>query len=129
LSLILHPCYTAPKLAWHPFWNAPVFMPSFFPESSICLLCTLQFPLDYLISFVMGGAARAGQLSSFMHLSGLSRTIKFLYALAPPSPTVWSLKPPSWAHVHKTTCDLYSPVHNVLDACLSITWASGRGCV
>jgi hypothetical protein len=25
------------------------------------------------------------------------------------------------------TYDLYSPVHNVLDACISITWGSGRG--
>ncbi len=25
------------------------------------------------------------------------------------------------------TNDLYSPVHNVLDACISITWESGRG--
>ncbi len=25
------------------------------------------------------------------------------------------------------TCDLYSPVHNVLDACIYITWGSGRG--
>ncbi len=25
------------------------------------------------------------------------------------------------------TCDLYSPVHNVLDGCVYITWGSGRG--
>jgi hypothetical protein len=25
------------------------------------------------------------------------------------------------------TYDLYSPVHNVLDACISITWGSGSG--
>ncbi len=25
------------------------------------------------------------------------------------------------------TYDLYSPVHNVLDVCISITWGSGRG--
>jgi hypothetical protein len=25
------------------------------------------------------------------------------------------------------TCDLYSPVHNVLDGCIYITWGSGRG--
>ncbi len=24
------------------------------------------------------------------------------------------------------TYDLYSPVHNVLDACISITWGSGK---
>jgi hypothetical protein len=56
--------------------------------------------------------------------------IKFLYAPAPPYPTVWALKPPSWALEHKITyalSDLYSPVHNVLDACIPITWASGRG--
>jgi hypothetical protein len=39
-----------------------------------------------------------------MQLSGPSRVIKFLYAPAPPSPTVWALKPPSWALAHKTTC-------------------------
>jgi hypothetical protein len=35
--------------------------------------------------------------------SGPSRVIKFLYAPAPPPPSVWALKPPSWALVHKTT--------------------------
>ena len=33
--------------------------------------------------------------------------IKFLYAPASPHPTVWALKPPSWALVHKTT---YAPM-------------------
>jgi hypothetical protein len=45
--------------------------------------------------------------------------------------TVWALKPPSWALVHKIIYapmgGLYSPVHNVLDACITITLASGRG--
>jgi hypothetical protein len=53
------------------------------------ILCTLQFSSWFLISFVMEG-------------SGSSRAIKFLLHLPPP-PTVWSLKPPSWALVHKTT--------------------------
>ncbi len=39
----------------------------------------------------MGGSAREGWLSSFMHLSGPSRVIKFLYAPAPLPPTVWAL--------------------------------------
>jgi hypothetical protein len=82
------------------------------------ILCTLP------LSFVTGGAARVGQLSSFMHLSGQSRAIKFLYAPTPPPPTVWALKPSLWALVPKTT---YTPMHNVLDACISITWESGRG--
>jgi hypothetical protein len=43
-----------------------------------------------------------------MHLSSPSRAIKFLYAPAPPHPTVWALKPPSWALVHKTT---YAPMN------------------
>jgi hypothetical protein len=55
----------------------------------------------------MGGAARAGGLSSFMHLNGLSRVIRFFYAPAPPPSTVWALKPPSWSLVHKTT---YAPM-------------------
>ena len=54
-----------------------------------------------------GGAACEGLLSSIMHLNGPSRAIKFLYAPAPPPPTVWALKPPSWALVHKTT---YAPM-------------------
>jgi hypothetical protein len=65
-----------------------------------------------------------------MHLSGQSRVIKFLYSPAPPPPTVWDLKPPLWASCaknHLCTYDLYSPVHNVLDACISITWGSGGG--
>ena len=39
--------------------------------------------------------------------SGLSRANKFLYAPAPPPPSVWALKPPLWALVHKTT---YAPM-------------------
>jgi hypothetical protein len=39
--------------------------------------------------------------------SGPSRVNKFLYAPAPPPPSVWALKPPSWAFVHKTT---YAPM-------------------
>jgi hypothetical protein len=42
----------------------------------------------FLMRFVMGGTALAGQLSSLMHLSGPSRVIKFLYAPALPPPTV-----------------------------------------
>ncbi len=68
----------------------------------------------------MGGAARARLLSSFMHLSGPSRVIKFLYAPERPeqggyvplcpcssTPSVWALKPPTWSLVHKTT---YAPM-------------------
>jgi hypothetical protein len=50
------------------------------------ILYTLQLSLD----FVMGG-------------SGLSKSNKLLNAPAPPPPSVWALKPPSWALVHKTT--------------------------
>ncbi len=45
----------------------------------------------------VGGGGGSGGLSFFMHLSGPSRAIKLLYAPAPPPPTVWALKPPSWA--------------------------------
>jgi hypothetical protein len=38
-----------------------------------------------------------------MGVSGPSRANKFLYAPAPPPPSVWALKPPLWALVHKTT--------------------------
>jgi hypothetical protein len=39
--------------------------------------------------------------------SGPSRANKFLYASAPPPPSVWALKPPTWAFVHKT---IYAPM-------------------
>jgi hypothetical protein len=39
--------------------------------------------------------------------SGPSRAIKFLYAPAPPPPSVRAPKPTSWALVHKTT---YAPM-------------------
>jgi hypothetical protein len=39
--------------------------------------------------------------------SGPSRANKFLYAPAPPPPSVWALKAPSWSLVHKTT---YAPM-------------------
>ncbi len=42
-----------------------------------------------------------------MGRSGPSRANNFLYAPAPPPPSVWALKPPSWALVHKTT---YAPI-------------------
>ncbi len=60
------------------------------------ILCTggaYYVPYTFLlisISFVMWGELP-------------SRAIKFLYAPAPPSPTVLVLKPCSWALVHKTT--------------------------
>ncbi len=58
------------------------------------------------------------------------RANKFLYAPAPPPPSVLALKPPSWALVHKTT---YSPMIYT-SLCIMfwmraypITWAGGRG--
>jgi hypothetical protein len=45
----------------------------------------------------MDGGVGAGQLSSFMHLSGPRRAIKFFYTPASPLPKVWALKPLSWA--------------------------------
>ncbi len=36
-----------------------------------------------------------------------SRAIKFLYAPAPPPPTLWALKPTLWAFVNNTT---YAPM-------------------
>ena len=67
----------------------------------------------------------------FMHLSGPSRAIKFLYAPAPPPSTLWTVwapKPPSWALVHKTTyAPMYRPVHNVWDTCISILGQVGGG--
>jgi hypothetical protein len=39
--------------------------------------------------------------------SGPRRANKFLYAPAAPPPSVWALKPPLWALVHKTT---YAPM-------------------
>jgi hypothetical protein len=57
--------------------------------------------------FCNWGAARAWRLSSFSHLSGPSRVMKFLYAPAPPPPTLWAPKPPSWSLVHKT---IYAPM-------------------
>ena len=67
---------------------------------------------------------KQGELSSFIHL-----------LLHPP--TVWALDLPTIHPVKVTkglvcisnlcTYDLYSPVHTVLNACISITWGSGRG--
>ncbi len=64
--------------------------PSFYyePEAHILYLTVVS---GFLISFVMGGAARAGWTSSFMHL-----------LLQPPQYGPWHL-PHAWAFVHKTT--------------------------
>ncbi len=75
----------------------------FIPEAHIMYLTVFS----WFLSFVIGEAARAGRLSSFMHLSGPSRAIKFIYAPAPPTPTVWALKPFSRALVDNTT---YAPI-------------------
>jgi hypothetical protein len=70
-----------------------------------------------LISFVLvGGGGRAGRLSSFMHL------LPTPHSMGPETSLVGSC-----AENHLCTCDLYNPVHTVLDAFISITWASGRG--
>ncbi len=47
----------------------------------------------FLISFFFWGGGG----------SGPSRANKFLYAPAPPPPSVWALKPPSWALLQQTT--------------------------
>ncbi len=79
----------------------------------------------FLIKFAMGGgggrAARAGRLNYFMHLLPHH-----------PRPTVWALKPPSWALVQKTTSApmIYTALCIMFwmrAYCISITWASGRG--
>ncbi len=62
------------------------------PEAHIMYLTVGSW---FLISFVMGGGG------------GPSRANKFLNAPAPPLPSVYALKPPSWALVHKTT---YAPI-------------------
>jgi|688.fasta_scaffold290072_1 hypothetical protein len=83
----------------------------------------------FLISFIMGGAAWAGRLSSFMHLSGRAGGLGFFmhllpnpHSMGPETSVVGSC---NWNHL--CTYDLYSPGHNVLDAWISIIWASGRG--
>jgi hypothetical protein len=55
----------------------------------------------------------------------------FLGLLDPdPDPLVRGMDPdPSILEHNNYLCtyDLYRPVHNVLDVCISITWGSGRG--
>ncbi len=69
------------SLAW---WG---LRPFYTPEEHIMYLPVVSW---FLISFVMGG-------------NGPSRANKFLYGPAPPPPSAWTLKPPSWTFVHKTT--------------------------
>ncbi len=72
---------------------------------TIILYLTVSF--WFLISLVLGGggrgAAPAGWLNSFMHLSGPSRAIKFLFAPAPPPPHSMGPETSIVAFVHKTT--------------------------
>jgi hypothetical protein len=96
------------------------------PEAHIMYLTVYS---SFLISFVLGGIGPSRVIKFLMHLSGPSRVIKFLYSPAPPPPTVWALDLPT-IHPVKVTRGLVcikQPVHNVLDACISITWGSGRG--
>ncbi len=78
------------------------------PEVHIMYLTVTSW---FLISFVVGG-------------SGPRRAIKFLYAPASPPHTVWALKPPSRALVHKTT---YAPlIYTVLFKFFVPKWHSHR---
>ncbi len=65
------------------------------------VLCTLYGAVDFSIvpsEGLYGWGAGAGRLSSFMHLSGPSwAKVPLCIAPALPPPTVWALKPPSWA--------------------------------
>jgi hypothetical protein len=86
--------YFAILCSWSgSFWAPRIRIRNYFyaPEAHIIYLTVVSW---FLISFVMGG-------------SGSNRANKFLYAPAPPSLSVWALKPPSWALVHKTT---YAPM-------------------
>jgi hypothetical protein len=55
--------------------------------------------------------------------------IKFLYAPAPPPPTVWALKPPSWVLVHETTCAPMFYTALCIMFSMHITWPSWKGLV
>jgi hypothetical protein len=46
------------------------------------------------------GESGPSRAIKFLHLNSPSRAIKYLYAPAPQPPTVWALKPPSWALVY-----------------------------
>ncbi len=72
-----------------------------------------------------GGDAQAGRSSSFMHLSCPSRAIKFLYSPAhlPHSMGHETFLVGSCTLKYLCTYDLCSPVYNVLDVCISVTWA------
>jgi hypothetical protein len=55
--------------------------------------------------------------------SGPSRANKFLYVSAHPPPSVWALKPPLWALVHKTT---YVPM--IYTALCIMFWMRDKMC-
>ncbi len=86
--LLIHPQPDVVRHWGRNQWRAEVFTNFKFyaPEAHIMYLTVVSW---FLISFVMRG-------------SGPSRAIKLLYAPAPPPPSVWTLKPPWWALVHKT---------------------------
>jgi hypothetical protein len=86
-----------------------------------CILCTLYGAVDFLIVLSKDLYGWGG--------GGRTREIKLLFAPAPPPPTVWALKHPSWAILHKTT--YASMIYTSLCVMLlmraaSNTWASGR---
>ena len=91
LKICLHVSMERNRIAQRP--DEATFHSYFYaPEAHIMYLTVVSW---FLISFVMGR-------------SGPSRANKFLYAPAPPPPSVWALKPPLWALVHKTT---YAPMN------------------
>jgi hypothetical protein len=66
--------------------------------------------------------------SEYLGLNSLNeyRTVLAVKKLAKGCNATWAEINMKWID-YLCTYDLYSPVHNVLDACMSITRASGRG--
>ncbi len=80
--------------------NGTVLCHSWWPQPVFVFLCTGVYG--------WGGEAGAGRLSSFMHLSGRSRAIKFLYAPE---------RPEQGDYVPFCTCSPIPPETSLVGSC------------
>jgi hypothetical protein len=114
--------FTTPVLQTAATALHPSYAGSLSSNLMLCALCSSKNPSGSFIPL----------FTSAMMCAAVGSIANWWIAKHSMTPAGSSNKAPSAGSLYFTysylcTYDLYSPVHNVLDACISITRASGRG--